>query len=413
MFSVILPILSAGDHSKTEEEDDGKMDKTLEKEYQWDFWQGWDAGPGLSRELPRAAAAELRERFDRERGGFTGLPEEREARAVLFLLEYARRAGDVWARGMAEVTLERRGRADSALLAYANLEAYAQTGRPGYRETACDILDGALKDLRLAGGCFARPGDDTVSTAWNAQLVAAFAKAYRVLGERIYLRPAREARLFLKTRLTQSNGRLWSRWRDRTPIEEGRLADYGFYCWALTELYESDFSVSCLREAEGVADRMADIFRDRQGGFYDYTEAVGSGAAALSLSRLARLNAIDRYRNMARGQLEWLAGEGQEALEGLALLGMVEELWPRRELVCAAQTVPGWLARAGEEYRLAVLAKTHDNGRGLENAAPFVREVPVPEDGMRLYLCRDGVCETVAEDLSQLARRLAPEGASV
>jgi len=389
------------------------MDKALEKDYQWTFWQSWDAEAGLSRELPRAATAELRERFDREKGGFEGLPEEREARVVLFLLEYTRRTEDSWARGMAEVTLEHRGRTDSALLAYASLEAYAQTERPEYRETACDMLDGALKELRLAGGCFAQTGDDTVSTAWNAQMIAAFAKAYRVLGEKIYLRAAQEARLFLKTRLTQSNGRLWHRWRDRTPMEEGRLADYGLYCWALVELYESDFSVSCLREAEGLADRMADIFRDRQGGFYDFDDAVGSGAAALALSRLARLNAIERYRNMARGQLEWLAGEGQEALEGLALLGMVEELWPRRELVCAAQTVPTWLARAGEDHRLAVLAKTHDNSRGLENAAPFVRTVPVPEDGMRLYLCRDGVCETVAEDLAQLSRRLSPEGAPV
>jgi len=389
------------------------MDKTLEKDYQWAFWRSWDPDSGLSRELPRAAAAELRERFDREKGGFEGLPEEREVNVVLFLLEYARRTEDNWARGMAEVTLERRGREGSALLAYANLEAYAQTGRPEYRETACDLLDGALKELRLAGGCFARPGDNTVSTAWNAKMIAAFAKAYRVLGEKIYLRAAQEARLFLKTRLTQSNGRLWRRWRERTPMEEGRLVDYGLYCWALAELYESDFSVSCLREAEGLADRMADIFRDRRGGFYDFDNAAGSGAAALALSSLARLNAIERFRNMARGQLVWLAGEGQEALEGLALLGMVEELWPRRELVCAAQTVPEWLARVGEEYRLAVLAKTHDNSRGLENAAPYVREVPVPEDGMRLYLCRDGVCGTAAEDLAQLSRHLSPEGAPV
>ena len=199
-------------------------------------------------------------------------------------------------------------------------------------------------------------------------------------------------------------------------MEEGRLADYGFYCWALAELYEADFSVSCLREAEGLADRMADVFRDRRGGFYDFGAgaAIGSGAAGLALSKLAGLTAIQRYRNMAREQLAWLSGTDSETLGGLALLGMAEELWPRRELICAAaKAVPAWLAQVGEEYRLAALAVTHANRRGLENAVPHIREFPVPEDGLRLYLCRDGVCEAAAEDLFQLYQRLSPEGAPV
>ena len=395
------------------------MEKTLEKSYQETPWWSWEPEDfrteGVSRELLRLAAAELRERFDREKGGFEGLAEESEDRVLLFLLEYARRAEDDWARAMAEVTLDRRGGHGGGLLAYAGLEAYAQTGRPAYREAACGILDDALEELRMSGGCFARPGEEAVSTAWNAQMIAALAKGSRVLGGERYLRAAKEARLYLKTRLTQSNGRLWRYWQDRSPVEEGRLEDYGFCCWALLELYEADHSVSCLREAEGLADRMADIFRDRQGGIFEFDgSAAGSGAAGLALSRLARLTAIERYRDMARDQLTWLAGEGCEKLEGLGLLGMVEELWPRRELVCAAAgDVPAWLAPVSEEYRLAALAKNWDNCRELEDAVPYVREFPAPEAGTRIYLCRDGVCEAAAEDLSQLYERLIAEGAAV
>ena len=380
------------------------MDRILEKNGQRTPWWSWEPEDfqrsGVSRELPRLAAAELRERFDREKGGFEGLTEEREDCVLLFLLEYARRAGDDWARAMAEVTLERRGGHGGGLLAYASLEAYAQTGRPEYRETACGILDDALEELRMSGGCFARPGEDAVSAAWNAQMIAALAKGSRVLGGERYLRAAKEARLYLKARLEQSGG---------------RLADYGFYCWALLELYEADYSVSCLRDAEGLADRMADIFRDRQGGLFEFDDpAAGSGAAGLALVRLARLTAVERYRDMARDHLAWLAGEGWEKLEGLGLLGMVEELWPRRELVCAAAGgVPAWLAPVSEEYRLAALAKTWDNSRELEDAVPCVREFPVPEAGTRLYLCRDGVCEAAAEGLSQLYERLIAEGVAV
>ena len=46
-------------------------------------------------------------------------------------------------------------------------------------------------------------------------MIAALAKAARVLGEEKYLRAAQSARLFLKTRLTAGDGRLRLRWRDR------------------------------------------------------------------------------------------------------------------------------------------------------------------------------------------------------
>ena len=392
------------------------MEKTLENDYQKPSWWNWEEPQrqGFSRELLRAAAAELGERFEQEKGGFAGLTEEQEICAALFLLEYARRAEDGWARVMAEAVLDRRSRTDNPLLAYANLESYAQTGRSIRLEVARGMLDGMT--LRLPGGGFSEHGDGTVTTAWNAKAIAALAKACRVLGDASYLQTAVEARLFVKTRLTQSNGRLWRRWRERTPMEEGRLADYGFYCWALAELYETDFTVSCLREAEGLADRMMDIFRDREGGLYDFDgEASGGrGAAGLALSRLARLTGIPRYRTMAREQLAWLAGTASEFPEGLALLGMTEELYPRKELICAsAGAIPPWLAPVGEEYRLAVLAKTPENSRGLENAVPGLRAYPTPESGLRLYLCRDGVCEAAAEDLEQLYRQVFRKAVTV
>lgn len=355
----------------------------------------------IGREQLGRAAAELRDRLDWEKGGFAGLTEEQEEAALLFLLEYARRSEDGGALAVAEAVLERSGRTDRPLRAYARLEAYAQSGRPDRRRDACAMLDGALGN-RLPGGGFAEKG--AVSLVWNAQMIAALAKAYRVLGESAYLRAAEDARLFLKAQLTQSGGRLWQRWREGTPSGEGQLEDYGFYCWALAELYGADFSVSCLREASALADRMTELFRDPQGGLYDF-ESGGRGAAGLALSRVGCLTGLERHRDAAREQLAWLAGA--EIPEGLALLGLTEELWPCQTLVCTcAGATPAFLALVGEEYRMMALAKTRGNSRTLENAAPWLRMFPVPESGTRLYLCRDGVCEAAADDLFQLYQRL-------
>ena len=486
--------------------------------------------------LLRRAEEELSRRFDPVSGGFGGAPKFPSPTQLLFLLDRARREGDRAALEMAETTLTQMARGgifdqlgggfcrystdsvwriphfekmlcDNALLAYVYLEAYTQTGRPFYRETACRTLDYALLELRMPGGAFAaaqdadsggREGafyliagrdveealgvgeasafcrrygidgvsvpslledpdygsawrenaaacarlaafrrrrhrihrDEKVLTGWNALMIAALAKASRVLGEERYLRAAESARLFLKTRLTRPDGRLYLRWMDREAAVDGQLEDYAFYCWALLELYEANFSVSCLREAAGLADRMAELFLDEaSAGFYrtptggeeliarqketfDAGTPSGNGAAALALVRLARLTGESRFRALASRQLSWLAGQARTypSQQGLALLALADGLYPSRELVCvSASQVPDWLAGVGEAYRLAALAKTAGSERGLARVAPFTAEYPVPEDGLRLYLCRDGACAPPADSLEGLRRLLAEE----
>ncbi len=480
------------------------------------------------------AAEELLERFDPVHGGFGGAPKFPVPHTLLFLLVYGQQSGNEAAREAALDTLTRMARGglfdqvgggfcrystdrawrvphfekmlcDNALLSYAYLEAYAQTGTEYYREVARRTLDYALEELRLPGGGFAcaqdadsggveggfyyltRAGveealgvgesgvfcqrlsigetdsvpqlledsgyasfwtehgaacrrlagfrrrrgslhrDDKVLTSWNAMMIAALAKAARVLGEEKYLRAAQSARLFLKTRLTAGDGRLRLRWRDRESAVEGQLDDYAFYCWALVELYETGFSTSCLREAAGLAKQMEALFWDEAGGGFYRTAAEGErlivrqkdafdsgtpsggAAAGLALVRLARLTGEEGLQELADRQLSWLAGEAGRQPEACcaALLAMTEALYPRRELVCAsAQGVPAWLAETGERERLAVLAKTPENSRALDRLAPRVAEYPLPASGEMLYLCREGACAPPVGSREELERLL-------
>lgn len=277
--------------------------------------------------------------------------------------------------------------------------------------------------------------DDKVLTSWNAMMIAALAKASRVLGDEKYLRAARTARLFLKTRLERPDGRLWLRWRDQEAAIDGQLDDYAFYCWALLELYEAEFSTSYLREAVALADRIPALFWDeahggcfrtafggeqlivRQKDSFDGGTPSGNAAAGLAFVKLARLTGAGRFRMFAREQLAWLAGEAQDypCAHCFALLAMMEDLYPRRELVCvSAAEVPAWLAGVGEEYRLSVLAKTPDNCRALELLAPREAAYPLPEEGERLYLCREGACLPPVGSLAELYRQMSePEAAPV
>ena len=86
-----------------------------------------------------------------------------------------------------------------------------------------------------------------------------------------------------------------------------------------------------------------------------------------------------------------------------------EELWPSAELVCAARTVPEELtAFLREAFRpeLTVLVKTPETAESLEELAPFTEAYPIPETGVRYYLCRNGACARPVDSISEVGRLL-------
>ena len=168
----------------------------------------------------------------------------------------------------------------------------------------------------------------------------------------------------MKRSLTEENGRLLARWRAGQAAHPGKLDDYAFCAWGLLELYGVTFRTAYLAEAGDLTARLLEQFFDgKNGGFYPYAAdgeqlitrtketydgamPSGNAAAALVLSRLARLTGEARWRTAADLQLGSLAGATRTypAGHGFALLVFLEELWPSAELVCAARTMPEELA---------------------------------------------------------------------
>ena len=133
----------------------------------------------------------------------------------------------------------------------------------------------------------------------------------------------------------------------------------------------------------------------------------GNSAAALVLSRLARLTGEGRWREAADLQLRWLTGAAGDYPAGhsFAMLAFLEELWPSAELVAAAQETPEELQtflRETPHPGLTALVKTPENAGALAAAAPFTKDYPIPERGARYYLCRDGACTQPVDRISEL-----------
>ena len=271
--------------------------------------------------------------------------------------------------------------------------------------------------------------DDKVLAAWNGLMIAALARAGLALDEPRYRDAAVGAAAFLKRSLTEETGRLLARWRAGQAAYLGKLDDYAFCAWGLLELYGATFRTAYLAEARDLTARLLEQFFDgKNGGFYPYAAdgeqlitrtketydgamPSGNAAAALVLSRLARLTGEARWRTAADLQLGYLAGAAQTypAGHGFAMLVFLEELWPSAELVCAARTVPEELTaflREASRPELTVLVKTPETAESLEELAPFTEAYPIPETGVRYYLCRNGACARPVDSISEVGRLL-------
>ncbi len=267
--------------------------------------------------------------------------------------------------------------------------------------------------------------DDKVLTAWNGLMLAALAQAGLALDEPIYLDAARRTADFLDAHLTAPDGRLLARWRDGDAAHPGKLDGYAFYAFGLLELYAVTFDPAYLSRAAELTDHLLERFFDREhGGFYPYAsdgeqlltrtkeaydEAMPSGnsAAALLLSRLARLTGERRWRDAANLQLPWLAGAVRDHPAGhaFAMLAFLEELWPSAELVVTAQGISAELSaflRETSRPELTVLLKTPKDAEALAALAPFTENYPIPENGVRYYLCRGGACAQPVGSIAEL-----------
>lgn len=273
--------------------------------------------------------------------------------------------------------------------------------------------------------------DDKVLTAWNGLIIVAFARAGWLLGKPAYTQAAKKAEEFLQTALTDENGELKLRFRDGEAAHAGQLDDYAFYALALLELYKATYEIAYLQRALRISEQMIRHFWDsEQGGFFLYSREgeklisrpketydgalpSGNSAAALALETLSKLTGKETWRQLSRRQISFLTGALREYPTGhsVALLAISAAVYPSLELICvtAEENVPEELTVCLTEKRLPnlnVLVKTRGNQEKLEQAVPFTGSYPIPQNGTRYYLCRDGACDAPVGDIKELRRQL-------
>ena len=132
--------------------------------------------------------------------------------------------------------------------------------------------------------------DDKVLTAWNGLMIAAFARAGRVIeGRGDYLGVARRAAVFVRTNLWKPDeGMLLRRYRQGAAGVEAYAEDYAYLIFGLLELFQANGDTAWLDWALTLQRRLDSLFWDPVDGGWYSTTGEGRLGPATAQGRVRR-----------------------------------------------------------------------------------------------------------------------------
>jgi len=278
--------------------------------------------------------------------------------------------------------------------------------------------------------------DDKILTSWNGLMIGAFARGFRVLGDRGYLIAATRAAEFATGRMRES-GTLLRRYRQGESRIEAHLDDYAFLVSGLLDLFESSGEGPWLEHAVLLTEEQIRIFHDgeRKGFFdtpgsdrtllvrmkeqHDGAEPAGNSVAAINLFRLSRM--IDRpgWETLAAETVASLGGTLRSQPGALPLMAAALDylITPPRQIVIAGTPDDPRRAAMMEIISGRYLPTTvtipldpGTQGDAPRMLNPFLRNLTPIEGSPAAYVCRMFVCKLPARSAESLAALIDDEG---
>jgi uncharacterized protein YyaL (SSP411 family) len=285
--------------------------------------------------------------------------------------------------------------------------------------------------------------DDKVITAWNGLMIAAFARAARVLATSPsrgrWLSAAQRAAANLRARLWRPDERrLLRRYRDGDSAIDAFCEDYACLIWGLLELFQADGDAAWLTWAIDLQALQTEKFFDMEdGGWftttgedpsvllrlkedYDGAEPSGASVTVRNLLTLAHLMGDAALRDRAGRALERYGPQiGRVARVMPFMLANVAQ-WhgPASQIVIvsdsaeAAAPLAGVVARHYLPWAVQIPVAPGDRQRALAGALPWLGAMTTQPGHATAYVCRDFACQQPTSDPDQLERQLSIAGPS-
>ena len=280
--------------------------------------------------------------------------------------------------------------------------------------------------------------DDKVLTAWNGLMIAAFARAARVLPQsvhaRVYRAAAERAGACIRGTLWRDDTRtLLRRYRDGEAAIDAYAEDYAFLIWGVLELFQATGHAPWLEWVFTLQQRQDELFWDEaDGGWfsttgqdptlllrlkddYDGAEPAASSVSALNVLTLAHLTGDDAYRRKAERTLGRYGLRVGAAARVIPMMLCALSHWhaPTMQIVIVggpdADPVRELEREIASHYLPFAVHVPVDPDRehdALEMLLPFVDGMQA-HGGGAVYVCRDFTCHQPVSSAEALRRELA------
>jgi hypothetical protein len=324
-----------------------------------------------------------------------------------------------------------------------SIEEIAQaTGRSP--EDVTSTLTRSRQVMFEARGRRPRPHlDDKVLTAWNGLMIAAFARAARVLsdshgpesGASAHLVTAQNAAQFIqKTLWDPQTGTLLRRYRDGHAAISGYADDYAFLIWGLLELFQSDPDPEWLEWAFALQKRQDELFWDQESGGwfsttgldrsvllrmkedYDGAEPSATSVSVGNLLVLVHLTGdagyMERVEGVFKGVTPRLPQLARTVPMMLAALSMYHAGMGQTAIVGPAnredtRQLFDALRRCFQPFSVVVGVRPGAAQASLARVLPWVAPLTMREGKATAYICREFVCKEPVTSADALIGRLA------
>ncbi len=281
--------------------------------------------------------------------------------------------------------------------------------------------------------------DDKILTAWNGLMIAAFARAARVLAGRpsagTYRTAAARAARFIKTTLWK-NGRLLRRYRDGDAAIDAYAEDYAYLIWGLLELFQQDGDSAWLEWALTLQRQLDEKFWDPDAGGwfsttgedptvllrlkedYDGAEPAASSVATLNALTIAHLTGDSAVRERAERTLARYGPGIGAAARTLPMMLCALSGWHAgySQIVVvgtpdAALPLAREVARHYLPFGIVVPITPGPAQAALGRVLPFTSAMSLREERPAAYVCRDFTCRQPVTTPDALASELKTRAA--
>jgi len=279
--------------------------------------------------------------------------------------------------------------------------------------------------------------DDKIITAWNGLMIAAFARASRILEEPTYMETAERAANFIRNNLyDKATGSLKRIYRNGPGDIEGFVDDFAFLIYGLTELYQASLDVRWLQWALDLQELQDRYFLDVEGGgyfstrgeaqnllirmkdSYDGAEPSPNSISALNLARLSGIVGDTKLRSRAEAGLKAFGETLSRAPEAMPQMLSAFDFFRAkpRQIIIAGQPGDASAKLMLEEVYRHFLPNTliigADGGEGqkfLAQSVEAIRAIYPIEGKATAYICENFICNLPTNDRSTVARILAEQ----